>query len=182
MIDLVLLHALSVCVQSLANNSSLLASSLRLSAMDRESDSELEMMALNSCGSAGPASAVRKQVKKTEQRGQRKFEVAFPSFEKMEQLTSEMDLSPFQWADKFWDGFQRAGLKPESHGRTEVTFYSEFSGSGAAEAALEAVTPAGVKVKTAYAADLDAGCRSVLMASSYSVAIQPLVIGIGVAM
>ena len=89
---------------------------------------------------------------------------------KIERLTNALPTEPFRWPQKFVRALSATDLGPDGpelcvkSGAT-ASFYSEFSGSGAAEAALMAIVNASgrqLHVSQSHAADIDAGCRSVL--------------------
>ena len=149
-------------------------------AMQRDSDSDDEFGICSIGSAAGPSQChakgglVRKRCKKAV--GARSASVEFPEHGKLDQLASKMDLSLFAWPDHMVERFRRLRSPRASSRHRDVTFYSEFSGSGAAEAALDAVVHAldgeGVRVRTTYSADLDPACRSVLLASSQNLSCQ----------
>ena len=96
--------------------------------------------------------------------------VVFPDAAKIERLTNALPTEPFRWPHKFVRALSATDLGPDGpdlcvpSGAT-ASFYSEFSGSGAAEAALMAIVNASgrqLHVSQSHAADIDAGCRSVL--------------------
>ena len=98
-------------------------------------------------------------------------EIRFPESGESERLAKSLTSNSFQWADRFvsaLNGPAQAKLAWSDNARSRVTFFSELSGSGAAEVALMAVAEAlggKVAVKHSYCADIDASCRHVLQSS-----------------
>ena len=123
----------------------------------------------STCDRQAPPSRPRQTVAKKHLKGRRASDVTFPPFSELEDLCGDLPSSRFDWAKGFVQraqtafGTERFALRDQT-----VRFFSEFSGSGCAEAALMSVANAlGHKggVKTAYCADFDAQCRNVLSKS-----------------
>ena len=95
----------------------------------------------------------------------------FPSIDQLEHLAEDLDVTRFRWAEAFHRNLQvRASHFAGSDARDfgEVSFFSEFSGSGCAEAAMMSVSKVlgcQEQLKLSYCADIDWHCRSVLQAS-----------------
>ena len=95
----------------------------------------------------------------------------FPSIDQLEHLAEDLDVTRFQWAEAFHRNLQvRATHCAGSHARDfgQVHFFSEFSGSGCAEAAMMSVSKVlgcQEQLKLSYCADIDSHCRSVLQSS-----------------
>ena len=101
-------------------------------------------------------------------------ELGFPSHSAIEEMSRQQSTAPYQWASSFVASLRTAQLEHPPQlavpRGSKIKFFSEFSGSGAAEAALHAVAGAlgaDLRISSSYCADLDAGCRRVLQSSCH---------------
>ena len=138
--------------------------------VDLASGFDMSLLSLASHRGSAAGSAKRKVVQKSLKckggKGQQRAEIAFPSHQQLEDLCGGIDLAPFAWSQKFVQRAQAAfpELRKRVHNQ-DVSFLSEFSGSGCAECALQSVMSAmgcSRRPRVMYCADIDAQCRSVL--------------------